>query len=318
MLAVICHLWGTRYNEGHVRALKAMAEAHIRVPHRFVCITDRDKIDGIETVPLRWIEGRRGNLANFSKINAFDGALQRSIADRIVCMDLDVVVLDDLTDLVMGCGEFAIMEGTTGTAGRRLAPYNSSMWVCEAGARHHIYADFSVERIADIDAMSSDGYPVIGTDQAWIALCSPGERTFGAAEGIIQYATAKRGEASADGMRAIFFAGRTKPWDKNFEFSNAFIADAWQAYEGGIIKAGLTGGHCLVLGYASHVWDDLEAVLDRGPFDAVIASPEAAEYWPGDVTAIARDDEHADRLVRICRFRQVTWCGRSMQNEDAA
>ena len=67
----------------------------------------------------------------------------------------------------------------------------------------------------------------------------------------------------------------------------------------------------LILGYAESVWTDAEAAFETGAFDAVIASPEAAEHWPGDILAIAHTDEHAERLARMHGFDDAVFCGRS-------
>ncbi|GEM_PF-1016501 len=72
-------------------------------------------------------------------------------------------------------------------------------------------------------------------------------------------------------------------------------------------------GRCLILGYGPSLWADVGQALDAGPYAAVIASPEAAEHWPGDVLAIAHDDDHADRIARSCGFDDVTWCGRTKE-----
>jgi len=101
--------------------------------------------------------------------------------------------------------------------------------------------------------------------------------------------------------RVTFYLTKEKPWDF------AFIGEpfACEHYRGD------AKGRCLILGYAPTVWTDLEAVLPSGKFDAVIASPEAAEHWPAEVTAIASDDNHADVLARMMGYNDVVWCGRS-------
>lgn len=72
-------------------------------------------------------------------------------------------------------------------------------------------------------------------------------------------------------------------------------------------------GKCLILGYGPTLWVDVEQALDRADYAAVIASPEAAEHWPGDVLAIAHDDDHADRIARSIGFDDVIWCGRTKE-----
>ncbi len=55
---------------------------------------------------------------------------------------------------------------------------------------------------------------------------------------------------------------------------------------------------------------DVAAALER-PFGAVIASPEAAAHWPGELLAVADDDGHAERLAAMHGFVDVTFCGRT-------
>lgn len=42
---------------------------------------------------------------------------------------------------------------------------------------------------------------------------------------------------------------------------------------------------CLVLGSANCLWDDVNAALDLGKFDAVIAAKQAGIVWPGELYA---------------------------------
>lgn len=74
-----------------------------------------------------------------------------------------------------------------------------------------------------------------------------------------------------------------------------------------------TSGRCLILGYAPTLWADVERALDENAYVAVIASPEAAQYWPGEILAIAHDDAHADQIARSIGFDEVTWCGRTKE-----
>jgi hypothetical protein len=72
-------------------------------------------------------------------------------------------------------------------------------------------------------------------------------------------------------------------------------------------------GRCLILGYGPTLWQDVDRALDEGGFAAVIASPEAAAHWPGEVLAIAHNDDHADQIAALCGFEDVTWCGRTKE-----
>lgn len=70
-------------------------------------------------------------------------------------------------------------------------------------------------------------------------------------------------------------------------------------------------GRCLILGHGAHVWSDLAEKW--GDFEAVIASPEAAEHWPGPILAVANDDTHARILAGSYGFDNVVICGASTE-----
>lgn len=69
-------------------------------------------------------------------------------------------------------------------------------------------------------------------------------------------------------------------------------------------------GRCLILGHGASLWDDLKR--NWADFDAVIASPEAAEHWPGRILAVAKDNEHAAFLADSYGFANPTWCGKEV------
>lgn len=71
------------------------------------------------------------------------------------------------------------------------------------------------------------------------------------------------------------------------------------------------GGRCLILGHGPTVWQDL---ADQwGDFGAVIASPEAAEHWPGPVLAVANDDKHALMIAESYGFEDLALCGQQQE-----
>lgn len=79
-------------------------------------------------------------------------------------------------------------------------------------------------------------------------------------------------------------------------------------------------GKCLILGYAQTVWDEAYAAM--GPFEAIIASPEAAAHenapgwrW-GALSAVGTTDDHCLHLAWSLGFDadQIAFCGRQPSN----
>jgi hypothetical protein len=273
-----------------------MIARNLTVPHRLAVVTNEDiRIDGLEVIRPpsdfenvripSWPEHRPQCLRRLSMFRPDAGEI---FGDEILCTDLDAVVGASLDPLVVRAGDFRI---AVGTAPNR--PYNGSAIYLRSGARPKVYTTFSAA--GAIEA----GRKFIGSDQAWIAQClGPNEATWGEDDGLVYHGLGRKPESV---RRIMFFPGSQKPWDRT--------NDLWV----GRHYRRSPQGRCLILGYGSSLWRDAERAMDRGKYDAVIASPEAAEHWPGKILAIARDDNEADRLAHMHGFDDVTWCGRGKE-----
>lgn len=100
MLTVACVLkTGGEYNPGHVRALRDDIREHVKVPYRFVCLSDLPG-KGYDVIRLRhdW----RGW---FSKIELFSGVL----TGPVFYLDLDTRIVGPIDDMVTG-HRFTVLE----------------------------------------------------------------------------------------------------------------------------------------------------------------------------------------------------------------
>ena len=211
--------------------------------------------------------------------------------ERFVCMDLDCVIgesLDPLFDIPVD------FKMATGTAKGR--PYNGSMLLLTAGARPEVYKRFSHE------GAIKAGQKFLGSDQAWIAyVLGSRETTWTERDGLNYHGLPRPAYVP---RRVTFFPGARKPWD--------YTGNPWVARNYRLSRE----GKCLILGYDDCLWDDVSEALEHGPYEGVIASPEAAEHWPGEILAIARTNHDAGRLAHLHGFDDVTWCG--VKREEAA
>lgn len=282
-----------RYTPLHVAIWADMVRRHLTQPHRLAVVTNEDiDLPGVETIrpPAdfehvripSWPEHRPQCLR---RLVMFRRDAAEIFGDEILCMDLDCVVGDDLGPLLVEAGDFRMAAGTA--PGR---PYNGSLLYLRAGARPQVYESFTPERAA------AAGRAFVGSDQAWIAHClGPDEQTWTHEDGVIFHGLARPGDAP---RRVMFFAGAEKPWMRGHD---GWVREHYRRS---------ANGRCLVLGYERTLWRDVDRALDAGTFDAVIASPEAAEHWPGPLLAVARDNFEAERLAHLNGFDDVTWCGR--------
>lgn len=132
------------YNSDWVRRLRNMVERRLDVPHRFVCLTNIEIAD-IETIPLKqdwpgW----------WSKIELFDP--DNDLGERVLYLDLDMLVTGDLRDIAFHPGEIAMMPPShTFSKGRPqqrpdiVNRYQSSCMVWSPPAGREIFERFTPE-----------------------------------------------------------------------------------------------------------------------------------------------------------------------------
>ncbi len=309
MLTVLTWLWsqpgrGARYTALHVNIWADMVSRHLSIDHELACVTDmpagidpkvriiKSPGEFTDIVLPTWGQDRPQCLRRLSMFRR--DAADIFGADRIVCMDLDLVVAGSLDPVLDVTDDFRIFRGTA-----RGRIYNGSLISLRAGSRAKVYDDFTAA-----DAAKA-GRRFAGSDQAWISHCLPGEPTWGPEHGVRWWGDLA-GKV-ADG-RVTFFPGLTKPWHL-VASGDSFVTENYRRSPAGV---------GLILGYAPSVWAEAAAAVTGRGFAGVIASPEAARQWPGEVVAIAGDDADAERLAAMHGFTDVVFCGRSRGVEHGA
>lgn len=112
---VICVLWkgffkarkyiSPGYTEEWVVKLRNMVERHLSIPHEFVCLTNVGKIEGIRCIPLKYEHTLPGWWAKFEM---FKGNLPIPRNSRVLYLDLDSIILEDLRPFLEYESEMAI------------------------------------------------------------------------------------------------------------------------------------------------------------------------------------------------------------------
>lgn len=113
--------------------LKRQVDRHVTVPHRFVCLTDLERIEGVETIRLKhnwpgW----------WSKIELFTPGL---LNDKVLYMDIDTVILQNIDDLCLHPHNFTALDNIShpncGEIGGGLMAWT--------GDFSHLYKTFAAE-----------------------------------------------------------------------------------------------------------------------------------------------------------------------------
>jgi hypothetical protein len=219
MLSVCCFLWDDpsrerdyTFGEGHVVTLRNMVARHLHLPHEFVCVTDRTHIaEGIRCVPLDDRVHVPGTCGRKLTIWAPDAGTR--IGTRILSLDLDMVIVDDITPLVDRPEDVVMFRNPNYVEGGRRAFYQGSIQLMTANSRpkvwnvrFHPHAPMIVNRRFG------------GHEQAWLSEMLPWtEAHWSDADGI--YGAGRVGDWTdktvvaelPPGARIVVFPGNREP-----------------------------------------------------------------------------------------------------------
>lgn len=210
LLTVACWKWKRKYGPHYVNKLMRGVARNLTIPHRFVCITDDP--DGVEceTWPIDRPDLLDVKDGCYTRLSMFDPEWQRKHdIERIVCLDLDMVITGNLDPLFSRTEPFIILAKSHWNPCR----FNGSVMSIQAGARPEIYTGFTLEA-AETASIIDGEYR--GTDQTWIAHVASDAATFSFREGV--FSVGKPGWpqggnplALPPGARIVSFPGRRDP-----------------------------------------------------------------------------------------------------------
>jgi hypothetical protein len=187
-------VWGDKYGPDYIAKLEGSIARNMTEPYEFRVIRTDD--------PLIHEKGC------FARLRAFDPYWQAEQGfmpgDRIVCMDLDLVVTGSLDGLFDRPEPFVILTGVNSS---NPCPYNGSLWMLRAGYRADVWGDFSLEAAAKVPF---DSFP---DDQAWMAAKLPDAGAFGPETGVYGFHKPgwPKGEHLPKGARIVAFPGWRDP-----------------------------------------------------------------------------------------------------------
>ena len=152
-----------------VLKVKRMYERHLKVPHRFVCITDFD-VPGCETVPLPKVEmpvGWERQYGCFQRLWLFSQEAHEKLGPFILNTDLDLIVLQDLTDTINWDADFCALWGDEFNA------YQGCYLTHRTGTLTELWDDydpktFKAWRDEAREIGQREGFKIFGSDQAMI------------------------------------------------------------------------------------------------------------------------------------------------------
>lgn len=229
MLEIVTFKWrpfaGYRssYGPAQVNILRNMLARHYPKPHRLTCITDDPSgIDSdIRTIPL-WndfadLPSPHGgkNPSCYRRLKLFAPEMRELIGERFVAIDLDMLIVGDLSSIFDRSEDFVMYGDNTNPR----TFYNGSLMLMTAGARRQVWDSFDPKE-SPLRSMQRGHF---GSDQGWISYClGKGEATWTKKDGIWSYRChlaqwPKYRDRLPPNAKIVVFHGRYDPWDSQMQ-----------------------------------------------------------------------------------------------------
>jgi hypothetical protein len=211
-LIVATFKWGTKYGPEYVERLKRAVQRNVGLDSGiyFTCFD-------VEGDPLTTIPGSVARLRLFDP-DWYEARGLRA-GDRVLVLDLDLIVTGRLDPLFEDDAPFRILQGVNAS---NPCPYNGSVWRLDLGYRPDVWTSFSGEAAAKLDFFE---FP---DDQLWLSDRIPDAAAFGSEDGV--YAFQKKGWNSGTELprnaRIVAFPG----WRDPVKFTHLdWVREHWGA-----------------------------------------------------------------------------------------
>ncbi len=219
----------------HVNVLRDMIARNYSGDFRLTCVTDDPTgIDPrVRCLPL-WdefgdVQSPHGGLnpSCYRRLKMWSKDAATLIGPRICSIDLDVVIVDDITSLVERSEDFVLW----GDYVNPKTHYNGSMQLIRAGCRPDIYEEFNP--VTSPRETRAAGFH--GSDQAWLSLkIGPSAPRWTIADGVASFrihCTGNPNKVLPSCAKVVFFHGKRDPWDQDVQAEFPWVREHWRLGE---------------------------------------------------------------------------------------
>jgi len=300
------------YLPQHVNALQRQFARYLRIPHRFICITD--ETDGFSAdVEVIKTPAAAAQLANvktpeggampscYRRLWVFSKEAREALGERILLTDIDCVLRDDITDMVTRDEPFVGWKPKL--AWGNMNRVAGGWYLMTTGAFTDVWTDFDGDGIAK--ARQSN---YRGSDQAWISYKLQNRVALWDKDAGIHpasdFGSMRNVPPSA---RVVHFCGNIKPWQANApEWArDAFESDApasWSQDSKSLVLLH-SGQRIVVMGGAGSLARDIDGL----EADVWISVNEHGAKLREVDYVVAMDEEHGTKRVPMRRVvRELT------------
>jgi len=221
----------SHFESEHVNVLFRMIDRHFSGAYRKICVTDDAAgiEPGIEVVPL-WPDfsdvpnpNGRHNPSCYRRLKLFAPDAASIVGERVVVMDLDTVIVGDLTDLFSRQEDFVIWGQSDYP---KTQWYNGSLWMLKTGTRPRVWTEFDPKTSPTLAAKAGKK----GSDQGWFGyVLGPNEATWNTQDGVYSYRVhlSRLGWKLPANAKVVCFHGKVDPWHYDAQ-QHPWVRSNWQ------------------------------------------------------------------------------------------
>lgn len=199
-----------QYTAQHVNTLYRMVWRNLSMPFEMVCVTDDPSgiCDDVRTEPL-WDDGLEWG-GCYARVRTFSPEMRDVLGDRFIVLDLDCVIVDDITPLVDRPEDFVINSYKGANRRDPKQHYNGGMYLMTAGARRQVWYQWRGEAsVLEVEAAKAR-LESTGSDQGWIRrVLGKGEARWTEEDGV--YEARQVRNKLPENARIVLFAGKRDP-----------------------------------------------------------------------------------------------------------
>lgn len=237
MLSVVTWLWGSKYSTTHVNMLRAMVKRHLDMDHEFVCLSDKNKgfRSDIRVVPLPKAGSRANDPMALKRVWMFSEEAGEVIGPRFINIDLDTVIVGDITPLLSRTEDFIVWKAPFYDAKHHEINgppycYNASLMMMDAGSRKWVWERFSKDPDKEIRHAEHSGWIYHGDSDIVSNMLIPNEATWDLSDGLYAYWThLDMGEKPLppDARIVSFYGPRCDPADPVVQRKSPWVKRYW-------------------------------------------------------------------------------------------
>lgn len=245
MLSVVCWKWGEKFSAEHVNALARGFAANYHAEHRFYCITDESigsdrenyspdiRLYDLGLFERRYpVEARKCKGRNFRKLQILSEGMRPWLGDRILQLDLDVLIVGDVTPLFYRPDPIVISRSIS--QAKRGWSFNTGLMLINTGLMDRVWEWWKHDPQSLLDAAERAGWGACPSDESIVSFAlSEHTPVWTDADGV--YAWREHRDGLLNGppanARLIHFYGEWDHLPANFQNRVPWVREAW---DGGV------------------------------------------------------------------------------------